>query len=204
MHPILKKRQSTKEFEAFFKKHSKTITITKEDTSNSFSFDLENNSYYFLSGLVKVYIQHADKKIFLFHLPNEKAFFSSLLNEYNLKFQIEILKDTVILVNSNKNILKWSQSSKILKNYIINCYQDSYSAMLRNIQELLHATLEDRLFNYLKLTSTLLEESEIVISIKELATDLNYSREAISRGLQKLELDYKIVRKSRSILLLGN
>jgi|GEM_PF-3577652 len=205
MTPNLEKKTFPKKLYSFFEKHGEIIKITKKDNADNFIFNLEKKTYCFLSGLVKVYVEHECKKIFLFHLPNNKISFASLpslKNEYNLKFKIEIIEDTTILINSNKNILELSHSHTILKNYIINSYQHFFLIMLKKIQEFTQKTLEDQLLNHLKLKATLYKQLEIVIPIQELATDLNFSREAISRSLKKLECDHKIIRKSRSIILL--
>lgn len=207
MHPSLKNIRLPKDLILLFEKNSEIITIPKKDISNSFSYDFCSNSYCFLSGLVKVYILFQGKKIFLYHLPNKNKSlmsFPNMLNEYNLQFRIEALHDTVVLINSNKNILKWSDSYPVLRDYIINSYQCFYHIMLENIQKHLKETLENRLLDYLKLNTHLFKTLELTISIQELAIDLNCTREAISRSLKRLELDHKIIRKSRSILLLEN
>ncbi len=158
-----------------------------------------------LSGLIKLFIENENSKILLYYLDDNKpciVSYTGLYTNYPVEFSSIVLKETVILTIPNEKIIKWSNMYPELNKFMIFSYQFHYISIVNAIKQFISLSLECRLFNYLKTKSILYKCEEIKIPLQEISLDLNFTIEAISRGLKKLENNQKIIRKTRSIILL--
>lgn len=158
-----------------------------------------------LSGIVKMCIKHGNKKILLYHVDGIKPKIINYTNTSNISSDIlcgTILKDAIVLNIPNDFFLEWASTYIEVRDFMITSYQYHYINIINKTQEVSNQTLEEHLLGYIKTKSKLYKNSEIRIPILEISEDLNFSREAISRGLKNLETNNKIIRKTRSIVLL--
>ena len=158
-----------------------------------------------ISGIVKISIKHNEKKVLLYHLECSNPQIMNFTNTPNLSSDVissTVLKDATIL-NIPKNLfLEWSSTYIELRDFMTTSFQYHYMSIINKTQEISNQSLEELLLNYIKTKSKLYKNSEIKIPLLEISEDLNFSREAISRGLRILENNEKIIRKTRSIILL--
>jgi CRP/FNR family transcriptional regulator len=82
---------------------------------------------------------------------------------------------------------EWMVKYKSWKDFVMNTYSDRFEELLKTIDQLAFKKMDERLAKYLHDKSVLHNQSEIHISHQEIASDLNTSREVISRLLKQLE-----------------
>jgi len=82
---------------------------------------------------------------------------------------------------------EWMVRFKTWKNFVMNTYAERFEELLKTIDQLAFKKMDERLSKYLHDKATLHNHSEIHISHQEIASDLNTSREVISRLLKQLE-----------------
>ena len=172
------------------------------------SIQLINNSHYeysfLISGLIKLFIEHESKKTILYHLEGNQAFIPTFINPFNnspITCSSFAIKESIIITIPKIKILELSNTFTELKDFINTSNKKHYFSLLNIIIQLIEQPLEERLFSYLKLNSITFKTDEVKISRNEIASDLNFSRETVSRALKKLEEKNRIIRKPRSILI---
>lgn len=82
---------------------------------------------------------------------------------------------------------EWMIKYKSWKNFVMNTYAERFEELLKTIDQLAFKKMDERLAKYLHDKAALHNNSEIYISHQEIASDLNTSREVISRLLKQLE-----------------
>jgi len=82
---------------------------------------------------------------------------------------------------------EWMVKYKSWKNFVMNTYSERFEELLKTIDQLAFKKMDERLAKYLHDKAALHNHSEIHISHQEIASDLNTSREVISRLLKQLE-----------------
>ncbi len=165
----------------------------------------EKDSLIILEGLIKLFIEHEDKKILLYHVEdNDMCILSymDIFSNHPVQYSSVAVKDTKLLFIPNDKLIEWSKEYSELRTIIVSSYQKNYSSLLNTIKEFIGQSLENRLYSYLKLKSIHLKTSELKIPHNEIAMELNFSREAITRAIKKLEDDNKVIRRPRSIVML--
>ncbi|PKH52337.1 hypothetical protein CXF68_17270 [Tenacibaculum sp. Bg11-29] len=194
----------SKEVIDLFKKHGKILHYKKGSLlPNCSRFD--KDVCILLSGIVKMSIKHNNKKILLYHVEGFNPKIMNYTNTQNISSDIIcriVLKDAIVLNIPNDFFLEWTSTYIELRDFMITSFQYHYMCIINKTQEVSNQTLEEHLLGYIKTKSKLYKNSEIRIPILEISEDLNFSREAISRGLKNLETNNKIIRKTRSIVLL--
>ncbi len=158
-----------------------------------------------IDGLVKTFVEYGDRKLLLYHSENNDIRVTNMNNifgKYTIRLSGLAQKKTTILCISNKLITKGAVKHPRLKEIIINSHQRLYTSLLNAIKHYLEMSLEDRLYNYLKLLLTKSEVKELKITHSEIAIDLNSTRESVTRSIKKLEEKNKIIRRPRSLIVL--
>ncbi len=161
-------------------------------------------STFLISGSLKLFIKQNNKRIFLYCIYGNEiciTSFSGLFEEYPVDFYSEVLEDSTILSIPVDKLVEWSMQYPKFRDIITYSYQKHYSTLLGVIKELTEDSLETRLYNYLRLKSVHYNSLNIPISHKQIASDLNFTRESIGRVLKKLEFQNKLRRNTRSITL---
>lgn len=82
---------------------------------------------------------------------------------------------------------EWMVKYKSWKDFVMNTYSDRFEELLKTIDQLAFKKMDERLAKYLHDKAALHNQSEIHISHQEIASDLNTSREVVSRLLKQLE-----------------
>jgi len=158
-----------------------------------------------IDGLVKTFVEYGGKKILLYHSEKHDIRVTNMhniLGRYTIRLSGLALKTTTILSISNKIITKGAVKYPRLKEIVINSHQRLYNSLLDAIKHYLEMSFEDRLYSYLKFRLTKNDDKELKIPHSEIATDLNSTRESVSRSIKKLEEKNKIIRRPRSLIIL--
>lgn len=143
-----------------------------------------------LRGLLKVYRESDDGNEFLMYYleAGNACALSMMCTARNEKSQIMVKAVTdseVLLVPSHLSEL-WLGKYKTWHNFVIASYRQRFEELLQTLDSIAFKGLDERLLFYLK-RHVKVSGPEIKLSHQQIATELNSSREVISRLLKKLE-----------------
>lgn len=97
---------------------------------------------------------------------------------------------------------EWIRKYASWRAFIFKSYQIRFDEMLQTIDSLAFKKMDERLQEYLQQKTEQTKTKTIFITHQEIATDLNASREAISRLLKKMEQEQKVVLGRNEIQIL--
>ncbi|MGB1018735.1 MAG: Crp/Fnr family transcriptional regulator [Chitinophagales bacterium] len=116
---------------------------------------------------------------------------------------LAVAEDNVeIMTIPIQNVQEWIGKFTSWRNFIFMSYQNRFDELLNTIDSLAFKKLDERLIEYLKTLSEKTDSNFIQATHQKIATDLNASREAISRLLKKMEQEKKIMLSRNKIELL--
>lgn len=99
-----------------------------------------------------------------------------------------IVEETATIISLPVNYIDdWIREFPTWKNFIMHSYNVRFQELLNIIDEIAFNNIDQRLIKYLDKKLELTGKKELKITHKEIASDLNSSREAISRLLKKIE-----------------
>lgn len=94
---------------------------------------------------------------------------------------VELLMIPVTLMD------EWTLSHPSWKNFILKTYRKRFNVLLNTIDEIAFKKMDERLKNYLRNKALMSGRNSLSVTHLEIASDLNSSREVISRLLKQLE-----------------
>lgn len=163
-----------------------------------------------LDGLIKIYREDEEgNEFFMYYLDGGKAcalsLFCTVVQE---KSEIKAKADTesVIIAIPLHHTDQWMMKYKSWNQFALGSYRQRFEELLQTIDHIAFRNMDERLMFYLKRHQQKLQSNNIHISITEIATELNSSREVISRLLKKMS-EKGVVKLHRShieILSLDN
>ncbi len=201
---MLKDLPFSKEVIKLFETYGKILHYKKGDLLQNCD-EFNNGVCILLTGIVKISINHHNKRTLLYYIESSNSKIMNYTNSPNIptdEICSIVVEDISILRIPNNLFLEWTNTYIELRDFMISSFQYHYMSIVNKMQEISNQSLENNLFNYIKTKSKLYNKNEIKTPLLEISEDLNFSREAISRGLKALELNKKIIRKTRSIILL--
>ncbi len=98
---------------------------------------------------------------------------------------------------------KWTHDYPEWREFIMLTYQKRFDELLETINSIAFSQLDERLIKYLKELSSIQKSVSVNTSHQEIATNLNSSREVISRLLKQME-KRAMVKLSRNVIKLTN
>lgn len=96
-------------------------------------------------------------------------------------------EDTLILGIPIKNMDEWIIRYPTWKNFVMLSYDNRMLELIKTIDSLVFQKMDERLLKYLQTKAETKGTEVIGVTHQEIATDLNASREAISRLLKQME-----------------
>lgn len=143
-----------------------------------------------LDGLVKLYREDDEgKEFFIYHLNAGQACSLSMVcaaKHETSEVLAKALTDSTVLAIPLEYMDKWMSKYKSWYQFVITSYRDRFEELLRTIDAIAFTSMDERLEYYLKKQVEKLGTS-LKITHQEIASDLNSSREVISRLLKKME-----------------
>lgn len=113
-------------------------------------------------------------------------------------------EDAEILAIPADKMDKWMQYQS-WKNFVMTSYNRRFEELLQTIDSIAFQNMDERLWNYLKEMSVTSGKRTLFITHQQIASELNGSREAISRLLKKLEKQGKLhLGRNQIELVTGN
>jgi CRP/FNR family transcriptional regulator len=155
-----------------------------------------------ISGRLKVFRESSEGEIFMYYLEAGNACALSLLCAQQKK-PSEILaqaeQDSIALLIPIEILENLVPRYKTWYQFVIGTYQSRFEELLTLVDQIAFRAMDERLINYLEQQRKILKTNQLQITHQAIATDLNSSREVISRLLKKLE-QTKRVRLQRNFI----
>lgn len=143
-----------------------------------------------LDGLVKLYREDNEgKEFFIYHLDAGQACSLSMVcaaKHETSEVLAKALTDATILSIPLEYMDVWMTRYKTWYQFVITSYRNRFEELLKTIDAIAFSNMDERLEDYLQKQVERLGKN-LKITHQEIATDLNSSREVISRLLKKME-----------------
>lgn len=157
-----------------------------------------------LDGLLKVYKEdHDDNEIFLYYLkPGDicSMGIQCCITEGISLARVYSEEDSEVLFISKETVQE-QQTNSEWNNFVIQSLAGRIEELLEVADDLAFKKLDQRVLTYLQKKEAFSEDKTIRLTHKEISTDLNSSREVISRVLKKLEQEGALTHQRNEILL---
>lgn len=143
-----------------------------------------------LDGLVKLYREdEMGKEFFIYHLDAGQACSLSMIcadKQETSEVLAKALTDATLLSIPLEFMDQWMSRYKSWYQFVITSYRSRFEELLKTIDAIAFSNMDQRLEDYLKKQVARLGNN-LKMTHQEIATDLNSSREVISRLLKKME-----------------
>lgn len=143
-----------------------------------------------LDGIVKLYQEDDDgNEFFIYHIQPGQACAVSMVCTYQQeKSQVmaKTLTDVTVLTVPLQYMDKWLGQYKSWHYFVIKTYRARYEELLRTVNEIAFKNMDERLEFYIKRQVKQLGK-HVKLTHQDIATDLNSSREVISRLMKRME-----------------
>jgi CRP/FNR family transcriptional regulator len=149
------------------------------------------NTVLVLSGQIKIYREDDDGGEFLMYYlqPGQACALSMICATRSEKSQImaKVIEDAELLQIPLPLMDKWMMQHRSWYEFVIETYRSRFEEVLEVVDKIAFRAMDERLEFYLKRHREACGCNEIKLSHQEIASDLNTSREVISRLLKKME-----------------
>lgn len=153
------------------------------------------NTVLVLSGKIKVYREDDNgAEFFMYYLqPGQACALSMICATKNEQSQImaKVIEDAELVMIPLKLMDKWMMQHRTWYEFVIETYRSRFEEVLEVIDSIAFKAMDQRLEFYIA-QHKINVGSEIKLSHQEIASELNTSREVISRLLKKMEQGGKI------------
>jgi len=143
-----------------------------------------------IDGLVKLYREDDEgKEFFIYHLDAGQACSLSMVcaaKHETSEVLAKALTDATVLAIPLEFMDQWMSKYKSWYQFVITSYRNRFEELLKTIDAIAFSNMDERLEDYLKKQVARLGNN-LKMAHQEIATDLNSSREVISRLLKKME-----------------
>ena len=158
-----------------------------------------------LKGSIKIFrVDEKGNEVLLYYLEKGDTCAMSLsccLGNKKSEIQAIVEEESEVLLIPINYMNEWICKFDTWKSFVFNSYNSRLDEMLKVIDSLAFMKMDERLFKHLQDKCMITGSFELSINHRELALELNSSREVISRLLKKMEVDGKIVLKRNLIVL---
>ena len=149
------------------------------------------NTVLVLSGSIKVYREDDDGgEFFMYYLQSGQACAISMIcatKSQKSQIMAKVIEDVELVMIPLTLMDKWMMQHKTWYEFVIDTYRDRFEEVLEVVNSIAFKAMDERLEFYLKRHKDACGCNDLKLSHQEIATELNTSREVISRLLKKLE-----------------
>jgi CRP/FNR family transcriptional regulator len=149
------------------------------------------NTVLVISGKIKIYLQDANGgEFFMYYLqPGQACAISMICATKNEKSQImaKVVEDVELVTVPLPLMDKWMMQHRSWYEFVIDTYRSRFEEVLEVVDSIAFRAMDERLEFYLKRHADVCGGNELKLSHQEIASELNTSREVISRLLKKME-----------------
>ncbi|MCV9933445.1 Crp/Fnr family transcriptional regulator [Flavobacterium sp. LS1R47] len=149
------------------------------------------NTVLITKGKIKIYREGEDGgEFFMYYLqPGQACAISMICATKSEKSQImaKVVEDVSVVMIPLTLMDKWMMEHRSWYEFVIETYRSRFEEVLEVVDSIAFRSMDERLEFYLKRHKDACECTELKVSHQEIATELNTSREVISRLLKKME-----------------
>ena len=149
------------------------------------------NTVLLVKGTIKIYREDDDGgEFFMYYLqPGQACALSMVCAVKNEKSQImaKVVEDAEIIMLPLTMMDKWMMEHRTWYEFVIGSYRNRFEEVLEVVDSIAFRAMDERLEFYLKRQVQACGCKELKLSHQEIGSDLNTSREVISRLLKKME-----------------
>jgi len=149
------------------------------------------NTVLVISGRIKIYREDENGgEFFMYYLqPGQACAISMICATKNETSQImaKVVEDVELIMVPLPLMDKWMMQHRSWYEFVIETYRNRFEEVLEVIDNIAFRAMDERLVFYLKRHKEVSNSLDLKISHNEIATELNTSREVISRLLKKME-----------------
>ncbi len=142
-------------------------------------------------GKIKIYREDDDgHEFFMYYLQPGQACAISMIcatKQEQSQLMAKVVEDTELIMVPLQLMDKWMMEHRTWYEFVIDTYRNRFEEVLLVIDSIAFRAMDERLEFYLKRQRDSCGCNDIQVSHQEIATDLNTSREVISRLLKKME-----------------
>jgi CRP/FNR family transcriptional regulator len=166
------------------------------------------NTVLITQGKIKVYREDADGgEFFMYYLqPGQACALSMICATKNQKSQImaKVVETATLLIVPLPLMDKWMMQHRSWYEFVIDAYRSRLEEVLEVVDSIAFRSMDERLEFYLKRHAKACGCKDLKLSHQEIASELNTSREVISRLLKKMEQRGLVKLNRNQIELLKN
>ncbi|HOZ75199.1 MAG TPA: Crp/Fnr family transcriptional regulator [Flavobacterium sp.] len=144
-----------------------------------------------LSGTIKIYREDDDGgEFFMYYLqPGQACAISMICATKSEKSQImaKVVEDAELAMVPLPLMDKWMMQHRSWYEFVIETYRSRFEEVLEVIDSIAFRAMDERLEFYLKRHKQASGSTTLKLSHQEIASELNTSREVVSRLLKKME-----------------
>ena len=149
------------------------------------------NTVLVLSGRIKIYREDENGgEFFMYYLqPGQACAISMICATKSEKSQImaKVIEDAELMMVPLPLMDQWMMQHRSWYEFVIDTYRSRFEEVLEVIDSIAFRAMDERLEFYLKRHKEALATNDLKLSHQEIASDLNTSREVVSRLLKKME-----------------
>jgi CRP/FNR family transcriptional regulator len=149
-----------------------------------------------IEGIVKLYLEGSKgEEVFLYFLTKGDACALSIIcgSSTNFDIKAKAMTDIKALIISPEDMDGLIRNHPKWYYFLLETYQTRLRELLNTLNQIAFHSMEEKLHFYLKRQFEALKSNTISITHQEIASDLNSSREVISRLLKKMEAEKLIL-----------
>jgi len=149
-----------------------------------------------LDGRLKVYRKGEEgEDFFMYYLePGNACALSMVCAQHQVTsgVMIKATEDSIVLMIPMDMMESLMTEFKSWYLFVVETYRSRFEELLLVVDNIAFRSMDERLISYLENQQRKLKSSQLYLTHQEIATDLNSSREVISRLLKKLEQRQKV------------
>ena len=149
------------------------------------------NTVLVTKGKIKIYREDENGgEFFMYHLqPGQACAISMICATKNEKSQImaKVIEDVELIMVPLPLMDKWMMEHRSWYDFVVDTSRSRFEEVLEVIDNIAFRAMDERLEFYLKRHADVCGCKELKLSHQEIASELNTSREVISRLLKKME-----------------
>lgn len=149
------------------------------------------NTILVTKGTIKIYREDVEGgEFFMYYLqPGQACAISMICATKMEKSQImaKVVEDVELAIVPLPLMDKWMMQHRSWYEFVIETYRNRFEEVLEVIDSIAFRAMDERLEFYLKRHAAACECKDLKLSHQEIASELNTSREVISRLLKKME-----------------
>lgn len=149
------------------------------------------NTILVLKGKIKIYREDDDgNEFFMYYLQPGQACAISMICATKSETSVvmaKVVEDAEVVLLPLSLMEKWMAQHRSWYEFVIDTYRKRFEEVLEVVDNIAFKAMDERLAFYLKKHKEVTGSKDIKLSHQEIATELNTSREVISRLLKKME-----------------